>query len=849
MPLDERVGLVKQILENLRHPEQLNDHPWAEKLIVQAALSSDLSPGPKNRGTSLVTAVVGLFIELMPGSPPKKGKRLDTRWGEFGILAAQYFGPAEFGIREPSSLREAWGEIDHAILLFVYGKRAEECSVEEVARYKLIGDESGVAPYSTISDWHLNGIKRFADLIDERERHLAKTAESTTFFEKNSTHDSTTAATTPLPKNKNNWVFWLIIASLLIAGAIAINKAWKVYQLASEVNADLNNLQSLAAKKLDLQTVVGAKLLLQKIQTDMGGLRKEAEPMLRVSGGWLAWLPVYGSDIEVSADLLVMADGLVDATSMSYEALTPVLEAATDNSSSFSPAKLSLLLLEAQPRLLEAQNKLELVMSIRRGIDIERLSPRSRGLLVKVDPLPGLLQDGLTASIAAPALLGAGENGPKTYMLLAQNEDELRATGGYITLVGSFVLDNGQELGLEFQDSAVFQDWSKPYPSSPWQMQDFMNIPVMLLRDANWFPDYPTSVARIEYLYAYHNKHSVDGVIALDQQSIVFLLDALGPVTMDGIPEPITADNVIQFMRQSKTPPPGADLKTWNRKAIISKLASILLERLISGKNVDWQKLTFALQKALDQKHILLQMDMKEMKDLLARRGWDGTVRAGTGDFLMAVDSNVGYDKTNAVVKEKLSYDVDLGDLKNPKSSLAIFHQNQANPDTICSTPTVPDPTSPEYWYRTGSCYHNYLRIYVPAGTGLIEATPHFIPAEWMPLGQAIPARVDMLNENIAGLQAYGTLLVVPGGKTLSTSFQFSLAPGVVTGTGSTKTYTLKIQKQPGTLAIPITVRIHLPDTAKITSLSKGANANGKDILIETTLETDLIINVAFSLQ
>jgi len=848
MPLDERVGLVKQILENLRHPEQLDDHPWAEKLIVQSALGSDLSPGSKHRGTVLASAVVGLFKELMPASPPKKGKRLDTRWGEFGILAAHYFGPAEFGIREPSSLREAWGEIDHAILLFVYGKRAEECSAEEVARYKLIGGESGVAPYSTISDWHLNGIKRLADRIDERERHLSRAAESSIYFEKNSSNDLASITITPLRKNNNNWIYWLILASLLIAGAVAVNKAWKVYQLASEVSADLNNVQSLIAKKLDLQTVVGAKMLLQKIQTDMDGLRKETEPILRVTGGWLAWLPVYGSDFEVSADLLVMTDELVNATSISYEALTPVLEAATDNSSSFSPAQLSLLLVEAQPRLLEAQKKLELAMSIRRGIDVERLSPRARELLMKVDPLPGLLQDGLTASIAAPALLGASDDGPKTYMLLAQNEDELRATGGLITLVGSFVFDNGQVLGLEFQDSALFQDWSKPYPSAPWQMQAFMNIPVMLLRDANWFPDYPTSVARIEYLYAYHYKHSVDGVIALDQQSIVFLLDALGPVTMDGIPEPITADNVIQFMRQSKTPPPGADLKTWDRKAIISKLASTLLERLISGKNVDWQKIAFALQKALDQKHILLQMDLKEMKDLLARRGWDGTVRAGTGDFLMAVDSNVGYDKTNAVLKEKLSYDVDLSDLKNPKSSLAVFHQNQASPDAIC-TPTVPDAASPEYWYLTDRCYHNYLRIYVPAGTGLMNATPHFITAEWMPLGQAIPARVDTLNEKIVGLQAYGTLLVVPGGKTLSTSFQFSLAPGVVTGRESTKTYTLKIQKQPGTLAIPITVRIHLPDTAKITSLSKEANANGKDILIETTLETDLIVEVVFSLQ
>ena len=45
----------------------------------------------KSPGQRLVYAISRLFIQMMPATPPRRGKRLDTRWGEFGMLAAEYF--------------------------------------------------------------------------------------------------------------------------------------------------------------------------------------------------------------------------------------------------------------------------------------------------------------------------------------------------------------------------------------------------------------------------------------------------------------------------------------------------------------------------------------------------------------------------------------------------------------------------------------------------------------------------------------------------------------------------------------------------------------------------------------
>jgi hypothetical protein len=103
---NSRVELLKSALTSLREADLLNDHPWA--------LSTS--------GSELAELIVRVFRKLMPSGPPRAGKRLDTRWGVFGIMAAQYFAPVLLGTPSPSSLREAWENMDRSILLFVHGR-------------------------------------------------------------------------------------------------------------------------------------------------------------------------------------------------------------------------------------------------------------------------------------------------------------------------------------------------------------------------------------------------------------------------------------------------------------------------------------------------------------------------------------------------------------------------------------------------------------------------------------------------------------------------------------------------------------------------------------------------------
>ena len=159
-------------------------------------------------------------------------------------------------------------------------------------------------------------------------------------------------------------------------------------------------------------------------------------------------------------------------------------------------------------------------------------------------------------------------------------------------------------------------------------------------------PDFPTSAALAEYLYAYTRFHTSDGIIAIDQHAVQMLLTVLGPINLEGVSYPINSENVIVYMRQAKFDSPDPA----QRKNFIGTLGQAILTRITSGQAIALESLSKVLVEALDQKHLLLQLADPTMQTLVAGQGWDGAVKPGIGDFLMVVDLNIGSTKSNGAV-------------------------------------------------------------------------------------------------------------------------------------------------------------------------------------------------------
>jgi len=861
MPPDSiQLETLKYILENSLYPQHLDSHPWAGSLVAQAADAQDPDAQEKSPGQRLVIAIGKLFTQMMPSTAPRHGKRLDTRWGEFGILAAQYFAPLLFGTPFPASLREAWGRIDQSILLFAYGKPEDALSKADIETYKLVGNELEVAPNSTLSDWNRKGLHRLAEMILARECYLSESLSKPVVISRDGqpARDTSPAlgqrdskmrkkmrgsrARSPGKRRFGFLLLGILLLGLMLLGGF---KAWRVYNQAILIRQDAAQIQGLiTASGSYLERVKAVGPPLSVLKQDFETLKGEIGPFLWL-GPRLNWVPVYGGDLASVQDLVAIADALLASADGSYQAILPLLDEI--ELSGLNPARLTGFLNQAQPQLIEAQRQLDLAGTARSRLKVESLSPEVRDLILKdVDPLLALMQDGLTVAVEFPRMLGATNEGPKTYLLLVQNEDELRPTGGFISAVGTLLVQDGKINSLTIEDSYALDNWSRPYPAAPWQLQQYMGSPVMVLRDTSWFTNFPTAALYAETLYSYAKDYSVNGVIAIDQQFLVEILGVTGPIKLEGEPNPIDSSNVISYMRASKIPTP-EDLASpgWSRKAFLIKIANALMEKIFSG-DIQPERFVSVLLQVLNEHHLLLKFDNSPLTSLLARYRWDGAVRPDGGDFLMVVDTNVGFNKTNAMVESSLVYDVDLTSPQSPIGSLTVVHTNNAD-GIICKQSNKVNAPGEKY-YNITDCYWNYMRVYMVGGTELLEAVPQFVPSSWMILWQNVPAQVDILDEGIDGVQAFGTLQVVPGGQSLTTSFRFALPAGILEvqpGSGQF-IYRLLVQKQPGTLADPITIRVVLPDDASIQTIPAGAVIQGNRFLVQTDLRTDREFEIVF---
>lgn len=857
-PTSAQVNELKYILEHSLAPDRLDDHPWARSLMVRQRVQEVASLREKSPGYRLVKSLSALFRQMMPSAPPRQGKRLDTRWCQFGMLAAEYFAPLEYGMAYPSSSRDAWGRMDTAIALFVFGESVFESTPDaELTRYRLFDDEEEPTPASTLSNWHTKGLERLAELFLNTEQYLSQQQSQPSIVLEPSlaslpeeptgevTHDPGGSGLRRLIAPYRRYVRPALLALALLAVVWLGVKGWRIYQGVRAVREDLAQVQSLAAGQLSLDMVEKAGPLLAKSRRDVAGLRAEAGAFLWIGKGF-GWLPVYGGDLASAGEILKMAEGLTAAADQAFQAVSPLVQTLQGGDSHINVTEITKLLVAAQPELTKAKSNLDEAMAARSRINDQRLSPKLRGLIVdKLDPYLGLFQDGLALAVVFPRLAGASSYGPQTYLLLLQNEDELRATGGFITSAGTFVIKDGDILNFVIEDSYAFDDPAKLYPPAPWQLKQYMELPTVLLRDANWSPDFPTSAALAEYLYALTRFHGADGVIAIDQYAVKSLLTVLGPVQVKAVAYPVTAENVVTYMRQAKGQ---AETSGEDRKSFMNELGGAILERIKNPKDIDWISLLKVLQADLNAHHLLLQFDDPGMAAVLAERGWDGAMRPGEGDFLMVVDSNVGFNKVNAVVEESLTYEVDLSDPAAPTGMLTIVHMNNAAKGVPCVQFDM--DYRGLYDKLINRCYWNYLRVYKPLGTQLLEATPHAVPGAWMVSGQAVPARVDELDEKMDGILGFGTLLVVPGGASLETSFRFQLPPQVIGTSNDSKTlvYRLRVQKQPGTLPQALAIRIHLPAGAKLLDSTPMLKTEAGDLFFSADMQGDVEIQIRYQI-
>jgi hypothetical protein len=458
-------------------------------------------------------------------------------------------------------------------------------------------------------------------------------------------------------------------------------------------------------------------------------------------------------------------------------------------------------------------------------------------------PLLGRLSAAADLIKLGPGL--AGIDRPKTYLLLVQNEDELRATGGYITAAGSVTVHYGRITNLAIEDVFAIDNLKLTYPRPPQPLQDYMDAPIWLLRDANWSPDFPSSAALADALYTATRKKPIDGVLAIDQASLRILLQAMGPISVEGFDTRIDAGNLVSMLRAAREPAAGQTVNyDWwlHRKDFMPTVARAMLHRAVWA---NWGALLNAALTALDERHVQIMLKDENAEKILAAHGWDGRLAPGAGDYLMLVESNVGFNKVNADEQSRLGYAVDLSAAGGPQATVTLSQSNPAAGQLPCQP--GPNYGSGRYDDLIERCYWSYVRLYTPSGAVLQSATPHNVPGDWMLLGKPVTGTITLARgEN--GTQSFGTLVVVPFSTTLTTTLQYQLAAGALTTANGLSTYTLRLQKQAGTSALPVALSVRLPTGATLRSAPRGGRQADDTWRLDLALQESTTLQISYSL-
>jgi len=523
----------------------------------------------------------------------------------------------------------------------------------------------------------------------------------------------------------------------------------------------------------------------------------------------LGWVPWIGEDLTAIPILFQAGHDLVKVGVQGFQVAKPIL-LAPPGSSPFT--QIPPLFQQSQTEVAAISAAATTIETDLQQIRTARLSPLLSETVSELQAAVAMIAPGLRLSAYLPTLMGVGQT--RTYLVLAQNNHELRGTGGFVTAVGRITMADGRVVGMEFVDSydPAFNRTDLPLPHAPQPMAQYMGIEVMLLRDVNWSPDFPTTAQVARTIYNQQTGRTVDGVITVDLQAVEQIVTALEPLKVAGIDQPMTGATVVEQIRTLWAAPPDStatlasgDPGWWaQRKDFIPKLAESAIARIQRG-DFDYLRMLSAIQTSLSSRAIQLWFADTALAGEVAKLDWDGGLRLGRdGDFLAIVDSNFGYNKVNAVIQQNVDYRVEWPTTGSDQRGLATLEIHYRHPIArdgyVCDQTPHYDGSYEEMMVR---CYFDYLRIYTPAGSELIGI-------------EGVLAESIINQRGEAGAQLFGGYFILSPGETTTVRLQYHLPTQV-----TPENYALTVRRQAGTppLALVATVGQQRLDTTVSTGL------------------------------
>jgi len=380
----------------------------------------------------------------------------------------------------------------------------------------------------------------------------------------------------------------------------------------------------------------------------------------------------------------------------------------------------------------------------------------------------------------------------KTFLILFQNNMEIRPGGGFIGSFGIVKVKNGEVLEFQTHDTGNFDARIPDGIEPPYPIKETLRVASWKLRDSNYSPDFSEDAKKAEeFYYLGKGGEKFDGIIGITTNVLLSFLKATGPVEIPGYPGTYGDENAVMALEyQVEKAYIDQKIEKGERKTIINDLGKIIIQKsmeLSAGKKIELSQI---ILDDIKKKDIQFYFKDAEIQSQFEKAGWAGKVnQEWKGDYLMAVDANLGAWKSDYSINRSIDYSIDLSG-ETPKAVLKITY----------------DHTAEKKDFMTKD-YLTYLRVYVPKNS-YFESSQNFDSPRF---GEEL------------GKKYFGAIVKVPLGQEKTVEIRYSLPKNI------SENYDLLIQKQAGLNNIP--VKIHVK------------NQDGSVKNYETALNSDIILS------
>lgn len=442
----------------------------------------------------------------------------------------------------------------------------------------------------------------------------------------------------------------------------------------------------------------------------------------------------------------------------------------------------------------------------------------------KVEEGDNLLAQAFPMSQLLPVFTGFPKK--STFLVLFQNSDELRPTGGFLGTYGILQTENADITRFDTHDiyhmDMPVQDKLNIIPPDP--IKKYLNQK-WYMRDANWLPDWPSSAQKIEWFYKTENKlltgknqinnfdGEFDGILAITPRLATELLSMVGPINIDG--QEYNSENFTEILEyRVEKGYAESGIPSWQRKEVVGDILKEMKIRLLNLPSNRWKEIIKTINTNLARKDILIYLKDPQLETLVVEQNWGGELKNNTDDFVMLVDSNMAALKTDASITRNIRYDLsETAKGLIAKATINYAHQGRSD-------------------WKTSE-YKSFTRLYVPSGSTLINVSGF--------------EKNSLVVQNESNKTSFGGLLKVDPGSVGTLVFEYEL-PQALNNKIKSDGYDLLFQKQPSSRISELAVDVKLANVIKSYSpvgFSVDKNFD-REISWTTDFEMDKYFNISF---